>query len=814
MLRPLKKCPAKIVFLLLLLPAIAPLAALAADTPREQLAALNSLRLNPEAVYTISASDRIEFHHADVVFSLSEGRLAFFQAYQGRITGAVFSGLGHVMALPRDPEEKQQLARFLGAPILEQQFVSGFFRFTDETAQALLDEFQRAGLTPARDPGFTAPWFPNLERLNPSHSLRILLEAYSAVPAHFFHAGLDGIITGPFDILSDDMRPENLQIGQPRRAGNAQFYDTWASYSLPGFVRPKLPFRALHYQIDSVIHADNSLEATSGVDFQGVSGAEQVLFIQLSRALKVDSITINNSAPLTFFQNEGLTEQELRARGDDTLCIFLPKRPAAGETFSLQFHYRGNVIENAGNGVLLVGAHDSWYPHYGDPAQFALYDLSLRWPKRLRLVATGDKLEQHEEGDELVGHWKTTQPVTEAGFNLGEYAVASVTSGNYSIDVYANRQLEAALQARFPDPAVNLSGGFRLPGSEVQRIEDAPTPSPADALKQLAREIEASIKFYEQYSGAFPFHNLGVSQIPGTFGQGWPGLLYLSTFSFLPQAAQARAGLSSSAQEHFTQLVPFHEVAHQWWGNVVGWSSYRDQWLNEGIATYLSLLFLESRKNSDHPLHELLDHNRKRLTTKSELEDIAPADIGSLTLGTRLASSKSPAAYSSLVYSKGPWILHMIREMLRQSGREPDARFIALLHGVEAKYARQALSTEQFQREVEAVMTPKMDLEGGHSMEWFFDEYVRGTGVPRYKVEFANRRGEKGLQVRGKLLQSGVPRSFVAPVPLYAAAGPGRSVYLGTVVTSGEETAFSFASQSEVRKILIDPHMTLLCIPE
>jgi hypothetical protein len=137
-----------------------------------------------------------------------------------------------------------------------------------------------------------------------------------------------------------------------------------------------------------------------------------------------------------------------------------------------------------------------------------------------------------------------------------------------------------------------------------------------------------------------------------------------------------------------------------------------------------------------------------------------------------------------------------------------------LMHGMEAKYARKALSTEQFQKEVEAVMTPKMDLEGGRSMEWFFDEYIRGTGVPRYKVEFSSRRGEKGFQIRGKLLQSGVPRSFIAPVPLYLAAGPGRSIYLGTVVTSGEETAFSFSSQTDARKILIDPRMTLLCILE
>jgi hypothetical protein len=111
-------------------------------------------------------------------------------------------------------------------------------------------------------------------------------------------------------------------------------------------------------------------------------------------------------------------------------------------------------------------------------------------------------------------------------------------------------------------------------------------------------------------------------------------------------------------------------------------------------------------------------------------------------------------------------------------------------------------------------MTKSMDLEGGRSMEWFFAEYVRGTGIPRYKVQFAAKRTEKGFQIRGKLLQSGVPESFIAPVPLYASTGVGRTFYLGTVTASGDETPFTFLSSAEPRKLLIDPHMTLLCVPE
>jgi len=157
----------------------------------------------------------------------------------------------------------------------------------------------------------------------------------------------------------------------------------------------------------------------------------------------------------------------------------------------------------------------------------------------------------------------------------------------------------------------------------------------------------------------------------------------------------------------------------------------------------------------------------------------------------------------------------MLREMLRQPGaKDPDARFVGLLRMLASKYAYRALSSADLQREIEAVMTPGMDLEGGHSMEWFFEEWVRGTGVPHYHVEFSVHHSEKGYVVRGKLFQSGVPRSFIAPVPLYANAAGGHPTQLGIVLAAGPETAFHFATQLAPSKISIDPHMTLLCVGE
>ena len=787
-------------------------------SPHELYDAIKALRIDPSHVYRIAPVNHVQLRRGDAVLSFEEGTFTFFSPLDEQITGAVFSGRGHVLAAPREPVEKQQMGRFLGAPVLDQEFINGYFRFTDDTAGELLRQFSAANLAVQTDASVGAQWDAALTQLNPSYTLRILYDRLSPSPKPCFYAGLEGAATGPFDVVLDAQRDEQFLLGQVHKAGGKTFYDVWTSHRVPD--SPVLPaaFRALQYSIEASISPNNSLDANASVRLRAETGTERVLAFQLSRALTIDSVTGDHNESLPFFQNEGMSLQERSARGNDYLDVVLPQTPAGRQEFTLHFHYRGNVIQDAGNGVLFVGARESWYPHLGDSAEFSSYDFLLRWPRKLRLIATGSKLEEHEEGEFRVGRWKTEKPMSVAGFNLGEYASASVASGAHSIDVYANRELEEDLRRRLAShdaDALTLSSRRFGPASTGHSVvPPAPSPSPADALKQLGKEIDSSIGFYETFSGPFPFHNLSVSQIPGTFGQGWPGLLYVSTYSFLPSEAQQRAGLSTASQEHFTELVPYHEVAHQWWGNVVAWSSYRDQWIDEAIANYLALLFADTKKNPDHTLHVWLARYRQQLVGKLSGATEAAGDIGALALGSRLNSSKSPAAYEEIIYSKGSWIIHMLREMLRQPGpRNPDARFAALLQTLVTKYAYRALSTDDLQHEVEAVMTPGMDLEGGRSMEWFFEEWVRGTGIPHYRVEFTAQHTEKGYLIRGKLFQTGVPRSFVASVPLYA-GGAGRGALLGTVVAAGPETSFHFMAPNQPRKIVVDPQMTVLCTSE
>src|SRR5882724_7454049 len=205
---------------------------------REAYDQLNALRVDPATLYEIEPANRIELRRGDVQFSFEQGKLAFLQLFEGRATGAVFFGRGHVLAAPRDVVEKQQMAHFLGAPVLDQDFTSACLRFTDETAADLLRQLSEAGVSPQQDSAFAARWDGLLATLNPSQSLRVLVDSLSQTPRPYFFGAFDGVASGPFDVILDPLRCESLLLGQLKQNGGRTFYDVWASYHLPGLATP------------------------------------------------------------------------------------------------------------------------------------------------------------------------------------------------------------------------------------------------------------------------------------------------------------------------------------------------------------------------------------------------------------------------------------------------------------------------------------------------------------------------------------------------------------------------------------------------
>ena len=140
---------------------------------------------------------------------------------------------------------------------------------------------------------------------------------------------------------------------------------------------------------------------------------------------------------------------------------------------------------------------------------------------------------------------------------------------------------------------------------------------------------------------------------------------------------------------------------------------------------------------------------------------------GPLWMGIRLNTFKNSYAYQRLVYPKGGFVLHMLRYLMfdRETG---DKDFIAMMHDFVATYTNQNASTESFKSIVEKHMKPSLDLERNGKMDWFFREWVYGTEMPSYRMEYSLAPEDDGKYMfTAKVTQSGVSPSFAMGVPIY-----------------------------------------------
>lgn len=766
-----------------------------APSPAAQLLSqLQQVGLDPPACFKVSdiylRRDAIRLH-------LQHGTIVFMKPVAGRITGAVFEGAGEALVMPTSRAERQQMVKFTGSAILAESFSSAYFRFTDHTAADLLTQIHRGGGRPLHDPGFVARWGQLLLPTNRYHSLRILMDFLDPRAGTYFHAGINGDQLGAFHILMDDRRDEPVLVGQLRYRDERPFYDVWASFAPREPSAPAASPRTGSYRIQATITPQGDLEALCEVDLEIPPPAPPFLLFSLSRLLQVEEVselpalqTAGGAQPLEFLREISLAAEEARYRGSDAVLVVLPPS-ATNERRTLRFRYRGNIISTEAPGKFKVEERDTWYPTL-DPLTPAHYSLRFRFPRSLQVVATGSLREEKDAGEWKESLWITTVPVPVAGFNVGTYQRTTVEVAGERVVVYAVPGLE-------PDAAESSSSaprGQHAFGTIPERVGTA---------------VASALAFLKQLYGPVPYPELKVSPMPGQVAQGYPGLLYLSTFCFLPEQQQIRQGLDPRSREHFAQIVPAHEAAHQWWGNWVRMPHSRNQWLAEGLSTYSALLYLEDQPGGLKLARGWLERFRDDLLELDDQDEPVEA-TGALTLGTRLISSRSPSGYASLIYSKGPWVVHMLRHLLRDPETGSDQLFLTALHELAGR--SQELTTEEFQQHLEARLPAYADLEGNGRLDWFFNQWVRDIGLPHYRLTWqARKRADEGWQVEGAIEQSKVPYDFTMAVPLYARFGS-ELRRLGKVIVSGEEVPFHFALAEQPDDLVLDPHLTTLFAPE
>jgi hypothetical protein len=159
--------------------------------------------------------------------------------------------------------------------------------------------------------------------------------------------------------------------------------------------------------------------------------------------------------------------------------------------------------------------------------------------------------------------------------------------------------------------------------------------------------------------------------------------------------------------------------------------------MSEGFADMSASIFLQYvyGQRGLNEYHKFWADQRLEMTEKNK-EGKRPIDIRPITMGYRLRNAKTEFDIPiRLIYSKGAYVLQMVRFMLAERTGDPDARFKAIVHEFTKTYSSRQASTEDFKAVLEKYMSPDIDLAGNHKMDWFFNEYVYGTDYPTYRFE-------------------------------------------------------------------------------
>ena len=801
------------------------------DGPAVQLyLQLSSVGLDPAQVYRIHD---FSFSRSAINIALNDGEIAFTHDVAGHITGALFEGDGEILLPPPNQVERASLTLFTGAAILEESFSSAYFRFNDDSFSDL-----RKSSRPAEDGSFADEENATAKSLAQTDALRVFLtlaqpqgdDPDPSRPDRYFHARIQGRKLGAFDVFYDSQAPEQISAGQIKTvSGGQSFYDTWMSFSaqhsennLPqgqGLVEPEPSPQAtqiLRYEIQAEVKPPTELSATAVLFANTVRGGSRTILFELSRSLHIDSVEADGH-PIEFIHNQAIDGSQISRRGNDLVAVVFPQPLIANRDLRLRFIYHGDVLADAGGGLLSVGSRGIWYPNFG--LTMANYDLTFTCPKDWTLIATGKRVENAADSSAaidsgaVVSHWASERPIPVAGFNLGRYKSASVQADGVRVSAYAASNVEKD----FPI-AGNEEILSNLPQTPHAVLKTVAPPQPSSHVHDVANLSAQAISFFSKCFGPFPYSSLSLAQMPGTLSQGWPGLIYLSSHAFLSDEERTALHMTKLSRT-MDELIPPHEIAHQWWGDLVGWNNYRDQWLVEALANYSALLLLESRDPA--AFQSVMEAYREALLQKNDA-GLTSSQDGPVTLGTRLSNSQFPDGYETISYGRGTWLLHMLRCFLRDAEKPGDARtvqrsqavwdepFVRALHALRNKKQAEEMTTRDLIETLQEELPHSAEFEGKKSLEWFIESWINGSSIPRVEVKDVKITDKAiGTSISFKIEQSDAPETLVSSVPIYGLVGR-QTIYLGRIFADGSETNVHLSGPAGVHKILLDPNHALL----
>lgn len=667
-------------------------------------------------------------------FRLDEGKLYFARPHAAGddsvTTAALFVGRGTLEMTPPTRVEREQLARFRDGEALSQPFEVLYLRYTDEALRA------RLAALPTREAPVTArvrrelDYARNYTAGDDALFLEMTEDIASGAPEGLVYAHVGkrrstsaGYLPKPDFFLFAPRRVEEVRFDTRRPVDGSGYYrqticqfhrasDYASGKDLAD--ETKAVVEPTHYAGKFDITGDGRMQAEVSLDFTVMAAEAHAVSFSLLPGLEVEGMT-RGDRPVSFERRKGSTK----------VIAFLDPPGFVGTNDRLTLRYAGKVLTRE-DGTFYAHSSGLWYPRFpGAPK--STFDLTFTSPARYDFIAAGERVSEASTDGKRVTRWVHRSPAVNTSFSIGSFKTFETEAEGVPVSIHMSE------------------GGHR----EIQRrLARAGVKTGRSMDREIAADVANSVRLFSRLFGPYPYDRLAATEIPYAHGEAFPGFLHLSIATFL-QTDDKGEGIAFRA----------HEVAHQWWGTTLRFKTYRDQWLSEGFAEYSGLWYVQAAMGDNQKFFELLEDWRDRIFSNRKYVLGSGTEAGPIWLGRRTQTAETAGDYGLIIYKKGAWVLHMLRNMFLDPGTLTDRGFAAAMRAFYQKYRDRPASTEDFRRVVEE--------HYGEDLGWFFDQWVYGTDLPTYRYGHVQSQTIDGRwMVTVRVRQEDVPEAFRMPVPV------------------------------------------------
>lgn len=682
-----------------------------------------------------------------------------------------FEGRGRFQFHPSEHMEKNQLARFYDSDSLNRPFSRAMLLFNAKTAALLRDSGRLESTTPSRRTRSAIKEFQNFLATDERKYYLFTVLRNLAFPRKqpFLLVNTDFANSAQVMYIFDPYEQEEIRfLKHYDKLGYGKYMEPVCSYSIYADDNHEMinginkdPLTAKHYDIDGVINKDGEYSGSARVSLQVEMSFTQMAVFGLYDSLTVDSILDSTGRKVALLSFKKKTHQ------DGGVYAVFPRTLNAQEDIALTFYYHGDIAETElGQFFLQAGAY--WYPRTGF-AQRATYAMRFRTPADYEFIATGKELERRKTHDTLYTRYEVTRPAGNISFNIGIFKKYSFGDSTATpVDVYFSEELHASIGSYLGEAMIAT-------GNHMER--------------QVGSDVLGALKLFTAIFGPQPADRTEVSEILQPYSESFPGFVHLGYTTWL-----------STDSWGFDRILRAHEVAHQWWGVGVGYQTYRDQWLSEGFSEYCALMYLQTVAGNDQFLDRLNDYRKDIFFTKgtSTSDKVEGAPVA---LGYRTSSTDNPDYSTEILYKKGAYVLHMLRNLLLDFNTMKDDRFVKLMHDYFATYRDSDITTADFQRLV--------GEQVGEDMSWFFDEWVYHSYLPTYDFE-AETAGldSLGCKIILHIKERNAPDNFKMYVPLEIDYDEGKAYV--RVLVDRPQMDLPLELPQRPRKLIFNPFCSVL----